>query len=115
VVVADEQAAREIVLSVREDGLGLDEVAAEAGVDVSSTDASLDTLPSALRDPLLAASPGDVLGPLPLDGSFAVVVIDDKSVPSADDPATLARCATAILDGWVEREITDRVRWHAPL
>jgi len=115
VVLADDQAAREIVLSVREDGLGLDEVAADAGVEVHRTDASMDTLPPELRDSLLAAGLGDVLGPMPLAGSFAVFVVDDKVVPSLENPAVLARATTAIFDGWVERAIIDRVRWHAPL
>ena len=114
-LLGDEQVAREIVLSVREDGRGLDEVAADARVEVQKTRAYLDALPAALRDPLLTAGRGDVLGPVPLDGGFAVFVIDDKVAPSIDDPDVLARATTAILDGWVEREITDRVRWHAPL
>lgn len=115
VILGDEQAAREIALSIREDGRGLDEVAADARVEVQDRRAYLDALPPALRDPLLTAGRGDVLGPVPLDGRFAVLVVDDKVAPSLDDPDVLARATTAILDGWVEREITDRVRWHAPL
>ena len=115
VALAHEQAARELVLSVREDGLGLDEVAADARVAVHKTEGSLGTLPPVLRDPLLAACPGDVLGPIPLDGRFAVFVLDDKIMPSLDDPDILAWATTAILDSWIERQIEDRVRWHAPL
>ncbi len=115
VLLGDEQAAREIVLSVREDARSLDEVAADARVEVQDTRAYLNALPAVLRDPLLTAGRGDVLGPVPLDGGFAVFVIDDKVAPSIDDPALLARATTAILDGWVEREITDRVRWLATL
>ena len=111
----DEEAAREAVLSLREDGLGLEEVAEAAKVEVQEGRLYLEHVDPAARARFLAARPGDVLGPLPLGEGFAALVVAAKALPTEEDPEARQRAEAAVLAALVEREIGDRVRWHVPL
>jgi hypothetical protein len=110
----DEQAAREALLSLKEDGLGLEQVAAAAKVEVQEAHLYLEQVDPAARARLLAAGPGDVVGPWPLGDGFAALVVASKAFPSEADPEARRRAEVAVLTALVEREIGDRVRWHVP-
>jgi hypothetical protein len=115
VTAADEDVAREIALCVREDRRPLVEVAAEAGLAATASEVWVEDAPEALRDLLIAAGPGDVLGPLKTTEGCLVAVVGDKRLPADDDPAVRARAERALLARAVEREVTDRVTWHETL
>ena len=112
VLLADLDAAHEAALCIREDGRDPAEVAAEAGAKFWEGDWYLDEADPALRDHLLGARGGEVLGPLPLDKEFMVVSILAKQPPSENDPALLARAERVLLDRAVSREVESRVKWN---
>jgi hypothetical protein len=112
---AEEQAAREAVLSLREDGLGLDEVAGAAKAEVQEARLFLEHLDPAVRGRFLAAGAGDVIGPVPFADGIAAIVVDGKVLPTEEDPDARQRAEATVLAGFVEREIADRVHWHVPL
>lgn len=114
VFLTDSDAAREAALCIREDGQDPAGVAAEAGAEFQEGDWYLDEADPVLRDHLLGARGGDVLGPLRLNGGFAVVLVLAKQPPSEDDPALLARAEKVLLDRAVAREVESRVRWNEP-
>ncbi|HYN40178.1 MAG TPA: hypothetical protein VE129_00255 [Thermoanaerobaculia bacterium] len=107
-----EEMAREAVLSVREDGLSLDEVARDAKAAVEERTAFVDELPADIRDRLLAARKGELLGPLPWDDGFAVVLVLEKTLPSASDETVARRSREDLLATLVAREIDAKVTWR---
>ena len=114
-VFRDNDAAREAALCVREDGRDLAEVAAEADADLEEADWYLDEVDEALRDRLVGAQSGDLLGPLPLKDGHLVVSVVAKHLPSAADPSVRARAERALLGSAVEREVVNRVTWQDAL
>jgi hypothetical protein len=115
VVVTDEDVAREIALCVKEDGRPIEEVAEEAGLSADSNDMWLEDADETLRDALIGAQPGDVLGPLTWKEGHLVLTVGDKRLPSDDDPDVRARAEHALLARTVEREVANRVTWHGTL
>jgi len=115
VSLQDQDAAREAALCIRQDGLDPAEVAAESGGEFTEGDWYLEEADPALRDHLLGAQEGEVLGPLRLNDGFVVVSVRAKRPPSEDDPALVARASQVLLDRAVRREVESRVRWKEPL
>ena len=115
VVAPDEDVAKEIVLCVKEDCRPIDEVAAEAGLSADATELWLEDVEEALRDALIGAQAGEVLGPLAWKEGHLVLTVGDKRMPSADDAAVRARAEHALLARTVEREMANRVTWHGTL
>jgi hypothetical protein len=106
-----EDMAREAALCVREDGQDLEEVAAQTRASLRESRFFLEDLDDSLRDALLASTRGELLGPLAVDGEFALVHVTDKVMPSESDPAARARAEERIVDGAVAREAERCVRW----
>ncbi len=115
VVAGDEDVAREVAMCVRQDRRRLDEVADEAGLRAEAVEWWLDTVEDPLRDTLIGAQPGDVVGPVAWKEQHLVLTVTGKQLPADDDPAVRARAAEALLARAVDREVTDRVTWHATL
>jgi hypothetical protein len=111
--VPDEQAAREAVLSVREDGLDLAEVARLARAQVREERIYLDEAEPELRERLLSAGRGDLVGPLPVDGIFWLGLVRDKVLPTEADPDVRRRAEDDLLARLLTREVEARVQWHA--
>lgn len=109
---ADEHAAREAVLCVREDGLALAEVCKLAGVDHVRRHAPLDQVDPALRPVVLGARLDEVVGPVPVAGGFAVARVESKVVPTVDDADVRRRAAEAVLATALRRATEERVQWH---
>lgn len=109
---ADEHAAREAVLGVRDDGLALAEVCTLAGVDHVRRHASLDEVDAALRPAVLGAPLGDVVGPVPVPGGFVVARVESKVVPTVDDPDVRRRATEAVVATALRRATEERVQWH---
>jgi len=110
-VVDGEAAAREAALCVRADGMDPAEVAAAAGAELLEEEWYLEEAPAPLRDRLLGARPGDVVGPAEIDGRYTVVRVESKSVPSPTDAAARARAADAVVARAASREMDQRVKW----
>jgi hypothetical protein len=115
VTAPDEDVAREIVLCVRHDRRALEEVATEAGLEATASEVWVEDLPESLRDALVGAQAGDLLGPLAAGDGYLVVAVGAKRLPSADDPLVRARAEHALLARTVDREVANRVTWHETL
>jgi hypothetical protein len=113
--LSDEQMAREAALCVREDGADLATVGAEANAPVRQGRLYLDVVEAPLRERLVGARPGELVGPVASEGAFLLFEIQDKVAPSIDDPAVRQRAEAAALGGRIGREVTDRVHWHVQL
>ncbi|MBS1788175.1 MAG: hypothetical protein JST85_10655 [Acidobacteria bacterium] len=108
---ADERIAREAVWCVTEDGLSLDEVAASAHAEIRQWNFYLDEIEAGMRPHFLAARPGDLLGPLKLRKAFPLFSLTEKKMPASDDPQIRQRAEQAILRGWMDQAINERVKW----
>jgi len=109
-----QESAREAALCVREDGTDLDEVAGSAGASVETVSDFLEDWEPALRDPLLAAGAGALLGPIASGDGFLLVLVREKVLPSLEDPAVRSRAEERLLDAALAREMDTRVTWHVP-
>ncbi len=110
-----DEAAREAIACIRDDGLSPEDTAAMAGTSVRRLRLQLDAVEQALGAQLAAATAGDVLGPLDWLGGPTAVLVADKRMPSLDDPDTRRRAEDAAVRRAVERAIDERVRWHEHL
>lgn len=107
----EERLAREAAFCVREDGLTLDEVAFDAHSIVQQWDFYLDEVETPARPQFLAARQGDWLGPVKLMEGFPLFAIEQKQLPSSDDPGIRQRAEQAILSSLIEAESNKRVKW----
>jgi hypothetical protein len=107
----DRDTISEVALCVREDRRNLADVGAEAGVAVDEIDWYVGEIDGSLRDLLIGAKAGDLLGPLPLGEGFLLVSVVSKHPPSATDPGVRARAEQALLARTVDREVQTRVTW----
>jgi parvulin-like peptidyl-prolyl isomerase len=100
---------------VRDDGEDLLATCAQAGEHVTEATWFVDETDGRLRDALVAARPGDLLGPVPIDQGFVLIAVLSKVLPVESDPEVRQRAERALLDRLVTREIQDRVTWHEKL
>jgi hypothetical protein len=108
--------AREGAMCLRDDGMTLEEVARSASLDVfDRQDLYVGDADPDVRDALLAATPGELVGPLKWGDTYALFLIHDKMLPSVDDPAVHHRALDAVLRLALEREAASRVTWHKTL
>ena len=115
VVFPDEQMAREAALCVRDDGMRLDEVAANAKIDPHNEPIYLEAIDPSVRDRFLSAGKGALVGPLDWDKGFALFVVEDKILPALEDPAIKRRAEESLIQNAIDREIANRVQWHVRL
>ena len=115
VLFSQEQMAREAALCARDDGMQLDEVAANAGIALQNATMYLDEVEPSLRDRFLSAEKGALVGPLNWDKAFGLFLVEDKIIPAVEDPEIKQRAQETLLESAVNREINKRVKWHARL
>jgi hypothetical protein len=115
VLFPQEQMAREAALCVRDDGRQLDEVAANANVALQNAAIYLDAVEPTLRDRFLGAEKGALIGPLNWANAFGLFLVEDKIIPAVEDPEIKQRAQESLLQSAVNREINNRVKWHARL
>lgn len=109
-----EEAAREAVWCVREDGLSLSEVAIESRQPIVDRRAVLDALPAPLRDVVLSASPGDTVGPVSLPEGPTLVHVVAKAPATLEDPLVRARAEASVVDTARDRALVSHVQWLVP-
>lgn len=112
VTFTGEDPAREAMLLVREDGLSLAEAAALARAPVEQHRYLLEDVAPPLRDRLVGARPGELIGSPSGDGGFLLISVVDRVEPSSRDRAIRKRAAEALVRRTVQREVGKRVRWH---
>jgi hypothetical protein len=111
----DKQTAQEALFCIREDGAQLAEVGRAAKSAAYETRFFLDETDAGSRHAFLSAAKGDLLGPLPINGGFSLFRVDEKVLPSMQDPVVRQRAEQDVLNRAVEQEINNRVRWLIPL
>jgi hypothetical protein len=111
----DEHTAREAALLFRADGLGLSEVARLAHAAVHRARVYLEDAEPALRERLLSAARGDLVGPVRAGDAFQLVLVRDKVMPAAADAAVRRRAEADLLARRLAREVEARVQWHHPV
>jgi hypothetical protein len=115
VLFSQEQMAREAALCVRDDAMQLDQVAANANVALQNAAIYLGEVEPSVRDRFLAAEKGSLIGPLTWENAFGLFLVEDKIIPAVEDPEIKQRAQESLLQSAVNREINNRVKWHARL
>jgi hypothetical protein len=108
---ADEDAALEAALCVRNDGDSLESVAGRAGAALERRREWLDDLPRELVQPLLASRPGTLIGPVRVGGRYRLALLHEKQPPERADEEVRARARAALVERAVAREASERVVW----
>ena len=91
-------AAREALFCVREDGMSMEEVAAEGRYPFRRSDFLLEDLPPDTQQRFLSTSAGDVLEPIARGGGFELCRVISKVEPQVDDPSVQSRIDQRLLD-----------------
>src|SRR5205085_2166618 len=107
----EEYLANEAALCVREDGLELHEVAADAKRDVQHNSFYLEDAEPVLKSHLLGASTKELIGPISSGGQYLLFLVLDKQIPSERNLAIRERAEQALLKNALEHEVNNRVRW----
>lgn len=108
---SEESQAREAALCIREDGLSLEDVAADAHQPVTDLRFLLGDVEAEVRPLFLAARPADLVGPIAFEDRHTLFKILDKALPSAGDPEIRDRAAEALIGRAIEMELQRHVRW----
>jgi hypothetical protein len=107
-----EEHAREAALCVREDGLSLADVAADAHAAVEELDCFLGTLDSELQPRLLSAVPPELVGPLRLGERHSLFMVLEKALPEVTDPDVLREAEARVVARALADQVNRRIRWH---
>ena len=108
----DVEIAREALLSVRDDGLPLADVAVAARVPLQERGFFLEEVEPPFRDRFIGAHEGELVGPLGgAQGAATIYLVRRKTLPSPDDPVVRERAERGVLQSLLGRESARRVRW----
>lgn len=108
-----ETLAREAVLCVREDGLGVDQVARDAHAVVHEMRFFLGELDPALRPALLAATTQELIGPVPFEEGYALFLVLDKLLPDERTPDVRREVERRAISRAETEQVDRLVRWLA--
>ena len=108
-------AAREALLCARDDGMTMEEVAAEGRYPYRHPALLLEEIPEDLQQKFLSVHPGDILEPIPHGDGFHLCRIVGKAEPAVDDPIVQERADQRILDRHFS-DLTNRfIQWRTLL
>ena len=102
-------AAREALLCVRQDGMTMEEVAAEGRYPYRHMEILLEDVPEDLQQKFLSATPGAILEPITRGEAVHLCRILGKAEPDVDDPTVKTRAEDRILDRYFG-ELTRQIR-----
>ena len=108
----DEMVMREAALCVRLDNRELADVAADSGAQLDDVSLLLDDAEPTLRTRLLAASSGELIGPLATKTGHRLVLVLARIPPSMDDPVVRCRAEKAVINRALAAEVNRYVNWH---
>lgn len=109
---ADAGQAREAALCIREDGVTLAALSDSALGPIRTTTFFLEEIDEVERSRFLAAVPGDLIGPLPTQGRHLLHRLQDKRLPTTDDPTIRDRATARLLARAAAAEVHHRVTWE---
>ena len=110
--IGDADAASEAALCLIEDGLTPGEVAVRSGARLSEERLVLADVEPALQARLLAAEPGDLVGPLPEGDEHVLRVVRARRPPDVTASLWRDRAADLVFGRACERDLAPRVEWH---
>jgi hypothetical protein len=108
-------AANEAVMCARDDGLAPNEVAARARIEIERHELRREQIPAGIAAMLTGAVAADVLGPFDEDDGVHVVWLQDRHVPSIDDPATRELAIAELVTDRLDRAAAGRALVVGPL
>jgi hypothetical protein len=108
------ETANEAALCLIHDGEPLDEVARRGRSPIRAEERLLETIDPPVRDLVLSAKPGDVVGPIAADGAFDIAIIDSRRAPTLEDADVRRRAEQGVVAGLVAERLK-QVRWHETL
>lgn len=111
----DEVVVREAALCVRLDGRELADVAADAEAELREMGLLLDDAEPRLCTRLLAASTGELIGPLATEGGHQLVLVLRRMAPSLDDAMVHRRAEETLIERALAAEVNRHVNWHEHL
>ena len=108
-------AAREALLCVREDGMTMEEVAAEGRYPYRRPKPLLEEIPEELQQKFLSVHPGEILEPIAHGDGFHLCRVIGKAEPDVNDPVVQERAENRILDRHFADLTTRHIQWRALL
>jgi hypothetical protein len=106
--IKSRDAAQEALFCVREDGMSMEQVAAEGPYPYRRDTFFLEDIPVDAQQRFVSVSAGDILGPLARPDGFEVCRVINKIEPQADDPNVQSRIDQRLL----ERHFSELARRH---
>lgn len=106
-----EDAAREALLCVAQDGVAMADLARECGYPYRRVDLRLGDLDEELRRVFVSAAPGEVLEPMEDGGAHQLCRLIGKIEPDLSDEETRQRVDERILDSFFGDLTARHVRW----
>jgi len=108
-------AAREALLCAREDGMSMEDVAAEGRYPYRHPEVLLEEIPEDLQQKFLSMHPGELLDPIAHGDGFHLCRVIGKAEPDPDDPVVTKRAEERILDRHFSDLSTRHVQWRSLL
>ncbi len=108
-------AAREALLCARDDGMTMEEVAAEGRYPYRHPEVLLEEIPEDLQQKFLSVHPGDILEPIARGDGFHLCRIVGKEEPDLEDPVVRERADQRILDRHFSDLTTRHIQWRTLL
>ena len=105
-------AAREALLCAREDGMSMEEVAAEGRYPYRHPELLLEQIPEDLQQKFLSVRPGQILEPIPRGDGFHLCRIVGKAEPDLEDPEVRQRAEDRILERHFGDLVGQHVQWR---
>ena len=109
---SDEMVIREAALCVRIDGRELADVAAAAGAPLHEMSVLVDDVEPALRSRLLAAEPGELIGPFATATGHQLGLVQRRTPPSLGDAAQRRRAEETVITRALVSAVNRNVTWH---
>ena len=107
--VESKDAAREALFCIREDGMSMEEVAAEARYPYRTISFLREEVPPDLQQKFLSVAIADILDPIERGDGFQLLRITNKTEPDPNDPAVQERIDQRL----IERHFSDLTSKHA--
>lgn len=106
-------AAREALLCARDDGMTMEEVAAEGRYPYRHTDLLLEDVPEDLQQKFLSVLPGEIIEPIARGDGFHLCRILAKAEPDGEAPDVKERAEKRILSRHFEELTAKHIQWRA--
>lgn len=106
-----EPLAREAALCVKDDGLDINEVASEARTELLDAQLYVEDVEPNLRSIFRSAPPAELLGPIPWEGRYALVLVLAKVRASTEDAEVRTRAERHLLDRLLADLEERRISW----